>query len=228
MCKLLVYPHLAGWMSQYCYIPTWLVDGCMYESLVIGRSFMMYKVMFLIVEHLLADLAYSQGESGYHNRAEISACTQGELNPFPLMTKGENDFEWLGVAIKSKGGDCWHYDTGLALWHTCCTWWQLTQMKNHSSSSRNEGERDIRKFLLTKSHIHMGSPIKRRVYICTHFHGRKSAYMWENLTFGPWYLVLGIWTYVFGPWYLIWSVEPRYWVHGIDSLQFWTMVLSKA
>ena len=28
------------------------------------------------------------------------------------MSKGENDVEDLEVAIKSKGGDCWHYDSG--------------------------------------------------------------------------------------------------------------------
>jgi len=49
-----------------------------------------------------------------------------------------------------------------------------------------------------------------------------------KLIFGSWYLILGIWTYGFGPWYLVRSVEPRYWVHGIDYLWFWTMVLSKA
>ena len=31
------------------------------------------------------------------------------------MSKGENDVEDLEVAIKSKGGDCWHYDSGMAL-----------------------------------------------------------------------------------------------------------------
>jgi len=37
------------------------------------------------------------------------------------MTKGENDFEELGVAFKSKGGDVgiltqvWHYDIGFVL-----------------------------------------------------------------------------------------------------------------
>ena len=36
----------------------------MYESLVVGRSFIMYKVMYLLVEHLFADLAYSEGELG--------------------------------------------------------------------------------------------------------------------------------------------------------------------
>ena len=32
------------------------------------------------------------------------------------MSKGENDVEDLEVAIKSKGGDCLHYDSGMALW----------------------------------------------------------------------------------------------------------------
>jgi len=159
----------------------------MYESLVIGRSFMMYRVILFLVEHHFADLAYSQGEHWQHIRAEISTCTQGEHNPLHLMTKGENDFEWLVVAIKSKGGDCWHYDTGLALWHRCCPWWQLTQMTDHISSSQNNGKRDICRFLLTKSCIHTGSPIKMCVYVCTHFHVRQRTYMWENL-----FLVHGI------------------------------------
>ena len=76
--------------------------------------------MVLLEEHLFADLAYSQGEHGQHSRVEISACTQGEHNHFPLMTKGENDFEDIGVAIKSKGGYCWHCGTDLELWHRCC------------------------------------------------------------------------------------------------------------
>ena len=45
-------------------------DGCMYESLVIGRSLMMNRVMFFLVEHLLSDLAYSQGEHEQHTTAE--------------------------------------------------------------------------------------------------------------------------------------------------------------
>ena len=73
--------------------------------------------MVPLEEQLFADLAYSQGEHVQHKRAEISACTQGERNPLPLMTKGENDFEDLGVAMKSKGGDCWHFGTGVALWY---------------------------------------------------------------------------------------------------------------
>jgi len=51
--------------------------------------------------HIFVDLAYSQGEHGQHT--EISACTQGEHNPLPLMTKGENDFEDLGLPSSPKG-----------------------------------------------------------------------------------------------------------------------------
>ena len=31
------------------------------------------------------------------------------------MSKGENVAEVFEVAIKSKGGDCWHYDTYVVL-----------------------------------------------------------------------------------------------------------------
>jgi len=71
--------------------------------------------MALLEGHLLAVFSYSQGEHGQHCRTEILACTQGEHSPFLMMSKGENEFEDLGVAIKSKGGDCWHYGTGLEL-----------------------------------------------------------------------------------------------------------------
>ena len=89
-----MYPHLVGRL-----IPTWLGEGCMYESLVLGRSLMMYRVVFFLVEHLFADLAFSQEEHEQHTSAvqrlgmdrlvqfgiykggahlEISAGTQGE------------------------------------------------------------------------------------------------------------------------------------------------------
>ena len=32
----------------------------------------------------------------------------------------------------------------------------------------------------------------------------------------------------FGLWYLVRSVDPRYWVQGIGSTWFWTMVLREA
>jgi len=78
-----------------------------------GLWFFLKKISF-------TDLAYSQGEHDQLSRSRFSTCSQGELHPFPLMKKGENDFEDLGVAIKSKGGDRWHYELGLALWHRCC------------------------------------------------------------------------------------------------------------
>ena len=53
-----------------------------------------------------ADLVYSQEEH----------VPRGSINLLPLMSKGENDVEDLEVAIKSKGGDCWHYDSGMPLW----------------------------------------------------------------------------------------------------------------
>ena len=44
-------------------------------------------------------------------------------------------------------------------------------------------------------HIHALSCKEKRVYV-------------GNLTFGPWQLVLGIFTYGFGPWYLDRRVDP--------------------
>jgi len=82
---------------------------------------MMYGGLWFFLKNIsFVDLAYSQGEHNQHSKAEFSACSQGEHNPLPLMTKGENDFEDFGVAIKFKGGDCWHYETGVALWHNYC------------------------------------------------------------------------------------------------------------
>jgi len=34
------------------------------------------------------------------------------VRPLPLMSKGESE---MAVAIKSKGGDCWHYDACIVL-----------------------------------------------------------------------------------------------------------------
>jgi len=77
--------------------------------------------LVLLEEHLFADLVYSQGEHGQHNRAEISSCTQGEHNPLPLMSKGENDFEDLGLPSSPKGEivgmmvQVWSFGTGVVL-----------------------------------------------------------------------------------------------------------------
>jgi len=110
---------------------------------------------------------------------------------------------------------CWHYDTGLALWHRCCPWWQLTQIADHCLGSHNERKRDIRRCPLMKSCIHAGLPIKSRVCVRTKKHVRVG-----KLIFGPWYLVLGIWTIVsrLKCWNQVFG--PRYWFfmvldHGI-------------
>jgi len=162
---------------------------------VFGDRKVIYDVYshVLLIEHIFADLAYSQGEHEHHTSAyqRIQHVLKGSIILCPWWQRGRV----LGVAIKSKGGDCWHYDTSLALWHRCCPWWQLT---DHSSGSQNEGKRDIRWFPLTKPHIHVGSPTKMRVCIYTHFHARKGAYMLENF-----FLVCGIWTMVFWPMVLV-------------------------
>ena len=67
-------------------------------SLPLSCSFMVFG------DHSFADMVYNQGE----------------YNPFPLMSKGENDVEDFEVAIKSEGGDCWHYDSSMALCYRCC------------------------------------------------------------------------------------------------------------
>ena len=86
-------------------------------------------------------------------------------------------------------------------------------MTYHSSGSQNEGKRDIRRFLLTKSCIHAGSTIKSRAYVCTHFHASKSAYMWENL-----FLVCGIESLVFGPMVLDHGILSEVLNPGIGSM----------
>lgn len=73
MYKQLVYLHLVGWMSQIWYIPTWLGDECMYESLVIGRSLVMYvEIHVIILENIFADFACAQGEHGLNHESSIN------------------------------------------------------------------------------------------------------------------------------------------------------------
>ena len=62
---------------------------------------------------------YSRGAWTTHfNISENSTCTQGEHNPFPLMTKGESD---LGLPSSPNGEivgimtQVWHYETGVVL-----------------------------------------------------------------------------------------------------------------
>ena len=115
----------------------------------------------------------------------------------PLKTKGENDFDNLGVAIKSKGGYCWHYDT---CWRYGTGVAQvLSLMATHSgdrsqldlsSSSQNEGK-----------DIYAGSPRRRHVYTWViHY---KGAYVYtRTFTQGKarTYWRTYFWSVVFSPW----------------------------
>ena len=83
---------------------------------ILSRSVMVYgRLWFLLNKISFVDLVYSQGKHDQHSRAKMLAGSQGEHNPLPLISKGENEFKDIGIAIKSKGGDCWHYDFGMAL-----------------------------------------------------------------------------------------------------------------
>ena len=53
---------------------------------------------------------------------------QGEHNPLPLMSKGENEAEDFEVAIKSKGGDCWHYGSDMIICFKCMLYLMATPM----------------------------------------------------------------------------------------------------
>ena len=109
-------PHLVGW---------WMY---VLSLMVIGRS------CILLQEHLFfADLAYSQGEHGQHRK--FQHILRGSTTLCPWWQRGRMILD-LGVAIKSKGGDCWHYGTGLELWHRCCPWWQPSLVTDLSSGTQ--------------------------------------------------------------------------------------------
>ena len=101
-----------------------------------------------------------------------------------LMSKGENDFEDLGVAIKFKGGDCWHYGTGVVL-HGSSLWCQILvqhfRMKENTYTQVHLDEDTYTcELYVTNAHMHIHalSRKEKRVHV-------------GKLTFGPWYLVLG-------------------------------------
>jgi len=142
-------PHLVGW---------WMY---VLSLMVIGRSCIVIQVSVLLQEHLFADLAYSQGEHGQHRK--FQHILRGSTTLCPWWQRGRMILD-LGVAIKSKGGDCWHYGTGLELWHRCCPWWQPSLVTDLSSGTQKV-EKDI----------YAGSSRRRRVYTRVILY--KSAYM---------------------------------------------------
>ena len=146
-----------------------------------------------------------RGSMIQHSQAEVSACTQGEHRPLPLMTKGENDSKELEVAIKSKGGDCWHFGTGVALRYRCYPWWQLSLITDLSLDYKFH----IRRLIKLKLRIHAGtlytkSRIRRfsmyEVVYTRRFMNRKGrtcreASLW-SVVVSPRYLSLCCWTKV--------------------------------
>ena len=125
------------------------------------------------------------------------------------MTKGENDSKDLGVAIKSKGGDCWHFGTGVALRYRCCPWWQLSLMTDLSPNYKNEEKFHIRRFIKPKMRIHAGTLYTKSwirslaIYEVAYTRnsmnrkGRacREAYFW-SVVVSPRYLSLCFWTKV--------------------------------
>ena len=125
------------------------------------------------------------------------------------MTKGENDSKDLGVAIKSKGGDCWHFGTGVALRYRCCPWWQLSLMTDLSPDYKNEEKSHTRRFIKPKLRIHTGTlytklQIRRlaiyEVAYTRSFLNKKNrtcreAFFW-SVVVSPRYLSLCFWTKV--------------------------------
>jgi len=84
---------LGGWV-KFGYIPTWFGDWCMYESLVIGRS---YSHSWVIkscysFKNIFTDFACSQGEHGWYSASqhvkggslirEFSMCLGGAWSMF--------------------------------------------------------------------------------------------------------------------------------------------------
>jgi hypothetical protein len=115
------------------------------------------------------------------------------------------------VAIKSKGGDCWHYDTSVVLDGNSLRGWYRCSEVGTGDGNLIRGQILVqqvhKKVAYTRRFIKevKGSYIPSRVYTQVGF--SKSAYMWKT-TFGPWRLVLGSCAYGFGPWCLDGRVDP--------------------
>jgi len=99
-----------------------------YMSIGLGGAYIMHCWHYgsaegIICLYLLHDPVYNQEEQvlrGRYSQEEqvwttecISRKAYVLIHPLPLMSKGESDFGV--VAIKSKGGDFWHYDACVVL-----------------------------------------------------------------------------------------------------------------
>ena len=113
----------------------------------------------------------------------------------------------------------WHYDIGVVLDGNSLRWQIIVQAHR-----------------MKEKEIYAGSPWPSRVY--TQVSRPKGVYAYTStFTQGKartcwktkfWFVVFGPWYFRIGPWYLVRSVDPRYWVQGIVSTWFWTMVLREA
>ena len=112
-CYTLVLSYVNFW-----YIHTLMGDGCMYESLVIGRS-----SHVLLVKHIFADLTYSQGEHEQHTSTEqrLQHVLRGSITLFPWWQRWGMTLSDLGLPSSPKGEifgimtQVWHYGTGVVL-----------------------------------------------------------------------------------------------------------------
>ena len=135
--------------------------------------------------------------------------------PFARNVKGG---EWLGVivSIKSKGGDCWHYDTGVVLDGNLLRW-QITAQA-HKMKKKIYMQVTLDKAAYThgldnqkvRIHIHALSCKERHVHLVL-VRGIWTMVLWSMvLVQGILSDVLtpGIWSKVlvlsgFGPWYWV-------------------------
>ena len=124
--------------------------------------------------------------------------------PFALDVKGG---EWLGVvvAIKSKGGDCWHYDTGVVPDGNSFRWKIIVQEVNNKelqmSLQRMKKERYTQVHWTQVVYTYTHTFIEGKVHISwkTKFlvHDIWSMVFWSMvLVQGIWseVLTLGIWS----------------------------------
>ena len=110
-------------------------------------------------------LPICQGELRQHVlRGSIALC--------PWCQRGGRPWVTLGCHQVQRGRflALWHrFGTGLARWHKCFPWWQLTQMADLSSGSQNGRKWGTHRFLFTKSQTYASALIKRCIHIrkCT-------------------------------------------------------------
>ena len=164
-------------MSQILYIPTWLGDGCMYESLVIWRSYSHSWVIescYYFGEYFCRLCLCSRG--AWMVSIHLSMY-KGELNQtIQHVLKGSMNsigerISWSALCPWCQRGRvywcccCHQVQRGrlFTLWYKYCPWWKLTQMKAHNAI----GQQQIITDQPTKNEereVYVGSPCPRCIY----------------------------------------------------------------